>query len=853
MTFNGSTYTVPATSDANWGTNVSNYLIAIASGSLQKTGGTFTLTAETDFGASYGLKSLYYKSRGTNVSATGIIRLANAESIGWRNAANGADLALTVNASDALQYNGSTLLNTAGLALLIDNSMVSNSAAIAYSKLSLSNSILNADINASAAIALSKLAPLTTSRVLQSNSSTGAIEASSVTNTTLAFLDATSSVQTQLDAKIAKTTTTTTGDMLYASSANTPARLPIGSSGQVIKSVGGIPTWATFSGGVNYLSSNPDAEADTSGWSTYADAAAATPVDGTGGAPSSTWTRSTTTPLRGSASFLWTKTAVNRQGEGVSYDFTIDSTDQAKVIAVTFDYKVASGTYADSGLTVYIYDVTNATVIQPAGYSIVSASVSMKQTATFQTASNSTSYRLIIHTASTSAVAYTMQFDNFNVSPQAVAAGAAISDWNEYTLVIGGSTTAPTTGTVSVNKAFWRRVGDSAEVMYEYFQTALGSAANGSGTYLFPLPSGLVVNTSKIAISTDGNITANVGSASGFATAGSALTGGVGVYNTTNLILTLGNEASNPSTVGSAFMGMAQINITYKFNAKVPIVGWSSNVQMSNDTDTRVISFNGTQTTQAVTANVTNIAFTSSIDRAGAWNGTQYVVPAAGDYVISGSGVMSVAATTIVPYLNGTATSALFSTAAAIGSASSGSALILGCRAGDLLSLRSNTTLTITVGAIQVFRLSGPATIAATESISALYTGAPPTGTLAAAYNTTTFATKVKDTHNAYSSGSYTVPVSGCYDISATARQNATYALGSTIAIAVFVDGVQKASNVLIAAAAIGSAHPSVNVRSLPLLAGQVVTIRCYNGGTTPTFTSAADENYFSITRTGNY
>jgi len=44
---------------------------------------------------------------------------------------------------------------------------------------------------------------------------------------------------------IAKTLTTTTGDILYASSANTPARLGIGSSGQVLTVSGGIPSWAT--------------------------------------------------------------------------------------------------------------------------------------------------------------------------------------------------------------------------------------------------------------------------------------------------------------------------------------------------------------------------------------------------------------------------------------------------------------------------------------------------------------------------------------------------------------------------------------------------------------------------------
>jgi hypothetical protein len=44
---------------------------------------------------------------------------------------------------------------------------------------------------------------------------------------------------------IAKTLTTTTGDIIYASSANNPARLGIGSTSQVLTVSGGVPAWAT--------------------------------------------------------------------------------------------------------------------------------------------------------------------------------------------------------------------------------------------------------------------------------------------------------------------------------------------------------------------------------------------------------------------------------------------------------------------------------------------------------------------------------------------------------------------------------------------------------------------------------
>jgi len=48
------------------------------------------------------------------------------------------------------------------------------------------------------------------------------------------------------DAAIPKTLTTTTGDIIYASSANTPARLAIGSTGQALVVASGIPSWGTI-------------------------------------------------------------------------------------------------------------------------------------------------------------------------------------------------------------------------------------------------------------------------------------------------------------------------------------------------------------------------------------------------------------------------------------------------------------------------------------------------------------------------------------------------------------------------------------------------------------------------------
>lgn len=75
-----------------------------------------------------------------------------------------------------------------------------------------------------------------------------------VTDTEIGYLDGVSSaIQTQLNDKINNTLTTTTGDIIYASGANTPARLGIGSSGQILSVSGGVPAWAAApSAGANW-------------------------------------------------------------------------------------------------------------------------------------------------------------------------------------------------------------------------------------------------------------------------------------------------------------------------------------------------------------------------------------------------------------------------------------------------------------------------------------------------------------------------------------------------------------------------------------------------------------------------
>lgn len=110
VSYVGTQYNVPAYQDTGYAQgagNLSSYLIALATGSLTLSGGSFPLTADADFGGSFGLKSLYYKSRESNIASSGIFRMANASTgIAWRDAANAANKVLTVNSSDQLAYDG---------------------------------------------------------------------------------------------------------------------------------------------------------------------------------------------------------------------------------------------------------------------------------------------------------------------------------------------------------------------------------------------------------------------------------------------------------------------------------------------------------------------------------------------------------------------------------------------------------------------------------------------------------------------------------------------------------------------------------------------------------------------------
>ncbi len=112
-TINGVDYTFPDVDDSDWGQNVTDWAGAVSSFLLQKSGGAFTLTAEVDFGANYGLLAKDLSSKTADPASAGFLQLAKTDVIAWRNDGTDGDINLAKKAGtdDLLQFNSIDLVN----------------------------------------------------------------------------------------------------------------------------------------------------------------------------------------------------------------------------------------------------------------------------------------------------------------------------------------------------------------------------------------------------------------------------------------------------------------------------------------------------------------------------------------------------------------------------------------------------------------------------------------------------------------------------------------------------------------------------------------------------------------------
>lgn len=538
--------------------------------------------------------------------------------------------------------------------------------------------------------------------------------------------------------------------------------------------------------GINYFT-NSGGETDASGGTAYQDAAATSPVDGTGGSPTVSWTRTTSAPLRGTGSLLFTKDAANRQGEGIGLPITIDVADKGKVLQFSTDFAIASGTYADDDLSWWVYDITNSTLIQPTPYKLKNHTLAAEKFAfEFQTSSSSTSYRVILHVASASALAYTVKFDNMVVGPQAKLYGSPVTDWVSWTPTGSWSTNTTYTGK-------YRRVGDQLEA--EVYISLAGAPT--ATTLTVNLPSGLSIDTTKLPATTR----TPIGTAMYYDTSVGANGQAYGpvVYSSTTAVAPQYLLDDNAGLGFIYFGGVDDSNDPIPFASgdeihfsfRVPISGWSSSVVMSSDADTRVVAegmtLAGAQTINTgVTATVlldTKIHSTHGGVNTGS-NRIDIKVP--GYYRVMGQMALGSGASagriTGSIRKNGTTT---LSQILGAGNASGNDSVLTMCDglfiAGDYLELRCNNETgansVVQANSTDTFlyasMMSGPAQIAASEIVEAHYSTAAgqsiETGTTGEILN---FGTMTTDSHGSVTTGAswkFTAPKASTYSVKALA------------------------------------------------------------------------------------
>jgi hypothetical protein len=320
-------------------------------------------------------------------------------------------------------------------------------------------------------------------------------------------------------------------------------------------------------------------------------AGVAAPVDATGGTAPAIFqlSRITSSPLDGTGSFQLSKLSVSCQGSGVTVPVTIPLGYRAKNNQIRFPYSVTSGYLASGQLQAFIYD-TAGTLIAPAYNDVVGGAGSLS--AVFPPNTASGSYRLALHCVGTSVNPYNLVFDDLEVSPYPVPLGAAMSDWQSYPLTLGATTTAPTKGTVTVDTAMWRRVGKNMELTWQYKQTGAGAA--GSGSYLIPLPAGYAIDpayqTISSAIGTDIELIVGHGDVQNGGTFGVAM---IEAYSTTQLFVGVVYDGvgAGGATWSSTSFALSNASVQFSMKASVPIVGWSSNVQMANSSQFKISSY----------------------------------------------------------------------------------------------------------------------------------------------------------------------------------------------------------------------------------------------------------------------
>lgn len=567
---------------------------------------------------------------------------------------------------------------------------------------------------------------------------------------------------------------------------DTTSNKPFYDDGSNLKVIG------SGSGGTSNLIEDGDAESGISNF-TEGSYSAATRPSGTftssSGSGAFTISTSSTQPLSGSNSFILTKSSgASRQGRAIERTIDLDFENRAKCLQYNIKYVINSGTFVsgtnttDSSLIWYIAEYNGSTwsYKEPDRIKMLSSSTTISDTlvGTFQTNYDTTQIKLIAYVAESADSSWSVKCE-VAIKTTTYVYGSPVTDPVAYTPTFTGFGTA-----TSINVSSWKD----------------GAYLFGEGTF-----------TAGTTTATQAQITMGYGGANANVTSLSTISASLVVVgkwssSTTNQQgVVLAGPSRNYLVLGlesSATNGLASINgsaITtgsvISFNFRCPIQGWSSSVQMSEQTDTRIVLAKYRFTSAKTSAPASPINFNTlvsdthnAVTTGASW---KFTAPIPGKYFITV--VHSAAGTTVTSYLykNGSQSDQLFTSAFTANNGTMNGTAQIDLVAGDYIDVRLDSSVSINTGHIIISRISGPTAIAATESVNVAY-GSTAGSTIGTSYTLQTFTASEIDTHGCWNgTDTFTAQIPGQYSIGAGILTAAvTLTTSQSVTIAVYKNGV---------------------------------------------------------------
>jgi len=495
-------------------------------------------------------------------------------------------------------------------------------------------------------------------------------------------------------------------------------------------------------------------------------------------------------------------------GQGIISDaVTLDVQDRTSLLGFSFSYILdtagtgynMSGTSANT-FHIYVWDATNSAWLQPAGvYSMAAYGGVGFASGTFQPDSTTASIRFAVIVANATSSNTVIRFNDFFVGPQVKVEAPAVSKTMDLT-----SNFTPTGFGTVTNKSIWGwRVGDRLVVQGHF---TAGTATGVTATLDF---SGYTIDSAKMHSSSIGQPVGDL------ERVGAAISDLVIFYDgsTTNKLYFNDNASSGGSILGRNGTQVSNNNDSFNFNFSVPIAGWDTNVATSAEQSGRVIAaLWTTSSTSVASASTTDVVFTTKVvDTTNSFDGTTYICPESGSYCVqlqletSGS-TGTTGGYTAQLFKNGSLHS-LYEIPHSL--ANFGYDLpisrVVSLVAGDTLKVRYNQNTghtealdgSATGNYFSIFKIQGPVTVQASETVAARYKLA--TGTLNSSDNVIKYTTKQFDTHGAYSTstGLFTVPISGKYYIGGGLGADFSNMIsGGDFSISVYKTGSEYSRNI---------------------------------------------------------